>query len=194
MTEQAPTLAEALVIALGQMTDVVRAGSADAGSYKYRYVELADVLAMARPVLALHGLALCCIVSDDEAHIIVSAWFRHAGGEEMYAGQLRLDRGSTIQATGSAITYARRYLTMSALGIAGDDDDGQATQEPPAPSPERARAIDLFERVKALDPAQREAFNLWRQAHPSPAVSVNAMTKDSEWAMTVASALMDLET
>ena len=39
----------------------------------------------------------------------------------------------TPQSQGSAITYARRYALCAVLGIAGDDDDGQAGMNAAAP-------------------------------------------------------------
>ena len=200
-TEQPATLAASLVAALGQLSDVARTATADAGTYRYKYAELADVLAMARPILAANGLALLTHVADSQpGTVTVWAQFLHSTGDTLDAGQLTMQRGTTAQALGSAVTYARRYLTMAALCVAGDDDDGhsasegplRATQDEPPPSPERIRAIDLFERIKALDPSQREQFELWRGSNPGP-LTVPALTRDSERAAMVAGTLTAIE-
>jgi hypothetical protein len=53
-------------------------------------------------------------------------------------------RDASPQAVGSAITYGRRYGLASMVGVAPDDDDGEAAQ----PSPRKAR-----ESRKAEEPA-----------------------------------------
>lgn len=194
-------LAVDLVAALGALREVTRTATADAGTYRYKYAELGDVLAIARPVLACHGLALLTVLEDGtERTITVRARFLHRSGDTLEAGELTMPRGGTAQATGSAITYARRYLVMAALALGTDDDDGQehtatpAVEPVPLHNPDRLFAIEVFERIKGLDPADREAFNLWRgQHHPEKAITVPAMTRDPEWARDVSAAVYALE-
>jgi hypothetical protein len=52
---------------------------------------------------------------------------------------LTLPVGKTAQATGSAITYSRRYALMAMLGLATEDDDGAAAapREAARTAPER---------------------------------------------------------
>ncbi|RPH76049.1 hypothetical protein EHM76_00030, partial [bacterium] len=51
-------VAAAFVAALGELKDVTRSRTANAGTYQYRYADLGDVLTDARGVLAGHGLAV----------------------------------------------------------------------------------------------------------------------------------------
>jgi len=48
----------------------------------------------------------------------------HTSGEFLTHKPTRLPVGMDAQKTGSAITYARRYSLMAALGLATEDDDG----------------------------------------------------------------------
>jgi hypothetical protein len=166
-TDDSPrsTLAEDLVAALGELHDVARSSTADAGSYSYRYAELADVLTMSRPILAAHGLALLTLIDCDAGTVIVTARFLHRSGDTLDAGTLTMGRGSTPQATGSAITYARRYLALAALSLATDDDDGRAAANPapsgPAPAPPADDpAVVTFDRVRTAgaDPATADTL------------------------------------
>lgn len=66
-----------------------------------------------------------------------------SGGESMK---------SAAQAQGSAITYARRYSLLMALGWATEDDDGNSAGTP-APKPARNK-LDfdaVREKIKAID-------------------------------------------
>lgn len=110
------------------------------GSYRYQYADLADVAAVAYPILAKHGLAFACIPRSVEGGgYELAGALMHASGERM-EGALPLS-GETPQALGSAITYARRYLLGAMTGIVTDvDDDAHLAQQSatgdhrPAPS------------------------------------------------------------
>lgn len=130
-TEASADIALALVTALGKLGNPRRDGWANGGTFSYEYVTLGALLALVRPVLARHGLALITPISDGDNGVTVSAVFLHSSGATFEAGRLTLARGRAAQATGSAITYARRYVAMAALGLAPDDDDGAAASPKP---------------------------------------------------------------
>jgi len=84
-----------------------------------------------------------------------------------------MPEGKTPQATGSAITYARRYALLAALGLATEDDDGQTAASTPTlrsngrSQPERASTTPTERtpaegRIRAilsdLPPDERAAF------------------------------------
>lgn len=102
------------------------------GSYSYTYAGLAEVSAVAAPLLADHGLAFSCVPTVDEhGHILLSGVLMHESGEQL-AGSLPIS-GGTPQQVGSALTYARRYLLGCMTGIVtDDDDDGAAASRKPA--------------------------------------------------------------
>lgn len=156
------TLAEALVAALADLTVVVAGRTADAGSYTYDYADLADVVRRTRPVLATHGLAALTPVHDHGTGLACTVILLHQSGGRLDLGPFPFPHGANAQATGSMVTYHRRYALVAALGMAaGDDDDGASAQAaPPAfvwtPGAVKARLVELFDGDKA------KAAEAWR--------------------------------
>lgn len=150
-------LRAALVDALSELSVVSADRSATiptkSGSFSYRYADLADVVRISRAVLSKHGIvALTPIESCEDDQLAVSVLLVHRSGETMQLGRVRFAAGGDARATGSAITYHRRYALLAALGLAasGDDDDGEAasaqaparTVSPGAAAPQ-SRARDV---------------------------------------------------
>jgi len=123
----------ALVAACAELGDVPKKHKASVGSYSYDYADLADTLSVVRPVLAKHGLAVLQPVTTEPEHdlVVVATVILHSSGEQLELGRLGLPLGQGAQATGSAITYARRYALLAALGLAAEDDDGAAATAAP---------------------------------------------------------------
>lgn len=138
------TIYAALVAAQAEFPDVTKAKTANTGTYSYRYADLADVLDAVKPVLKAHGLAVIQDAVTEERGIGVTTIVIHESGEALKFGPLVLPYGNSPQAAGSAITYARRYALVAALGLATDDDDGAlATQAARQRAPEaRQRPAD----------------------------------------------------
>ena len=67
--------------ALGQLTDVAKSHTADAGRYSYRYADLAAVLDVVRPVLACHELAVTQHVSTADNAVRVTTSVLHSSGQ-----------------------------------------------------------------------------------------------------------------
>lgn len=152
----ASELEAALVAALHAMPDISKGKNAKVemkggGSYSYKYADLGDVLAAVRPVLAKHHLAVMQDVTTVQGgQVGISTIVLHSSGERMVFGPIAMPTGGTPQALGSAITYARRYALLAALGIATEDDDGQAAAKPAPQEPTyRPESIALFERIRA---------------------------------------------
>lgn len=135
----------ALVAALSELTTVTKGNTAkiptkDGGSYSYTYADLSDVVCLTRPALAAHGLvALTPIVEGPAVRVLIV----HTSGEELDLGGFPFAAGRDAQSHGSAVTYARRYALLAALGIAPDDDDDghratQAVRQPAKPRESQA--------------------------------------------------------
>lgn len=158
-------LAAALVVALGELTDVPKGRTArvqmkSGGEYRYTYADLGDALEMVRPVLARHGLGVVQPVATGPKGVEVTTVIVHSSGQTMTFGPLSMSAGDTSpQATGSAITYARRYSLLAALGLATEeDDDGQAASARPAkpsskPAAKAANSPNLGPLFAALNKA-----------------------------------------
>lgn len=174
MTEQT-TLAAALVAALADLSVIDKGRTAKiehkgGGAHSYEYADLSDVVKMTRPKLAEHGIVALTPVEDHGEDLKVTVVFLHSSGERMDFGPLTFPRGNTAQATGSAITYFRRYALVAALGMAaGDDDDGatavpQQQEQKVKPNP---KAEPLTERLAKLPVEAQDKILDWFQTSPA---------------------------
>ena len=126
-------MAKDLVAAWAELSNVHRSKTANAGTYSYAYADLGDLLDVARPILAAHNLALIQpLMRMDSVVITVETMLIHSSGHYLL-WFFDVSAGATAQATGSGITYARRYSALGALGVAagGDDDDGAKASAAP---------------------------------------------------------------
>jgi hypothetical protein len=163
------TLAASLVGALGEITnpgrdrEAVIPGKDGKPGYSYKYADLASLIDHVKPTLAKWGLALIQDVASDKSTVTITTILIHVSGQERSTSPLSMGSGNTPQATGSAITYARRYQAMAVLGLAPDDDDGQAAAgapyreedlTPPVISPSFAEAYLARARARGLNDDQ----------------------------------------
>lgn len=169
-----PDLAAALVAALSDLTTVEKGRTANAGAYRYAYADLGDVVRVTRPALAAHGIAALTPVSELEGgRLAVTVTLVHSSGEELAFDPLPFPAGADAQATGSAMTYFRRYALLAALGMATDDDDaaGAKTAAPAAKAtrdPLPAARKRLGQVVHNLDDDRRTALREWLAAEGLP--------------------------
>ena len=114
--------------------------------FKSSYVGVESVMPEALSILNKHGLALTQTVgTGEDGGTNLSTTILHTSGEWLTDSQPLLLVKADPQGQGSAITYARRYGVMSALGIVGEeDDDGNKaspraaqTDRPAPPKPQR---------------------------------------------------------
>lgn len=133
-------LVEALARAQAEFGPIVKSHMANAGSRgTYAYADLADVLAVVRPVLARHGIALvqrCEILLDKGSTFLRTELLC---GDESIASVVELEvDGLNPQQVGSLRSYMRRYELLALCGVhpVGDDDDG-ATAATAPPRAER---------------------------------------------------------
>jgi hypothetical protein len=97
--------------------------------FKSKFADLAEVLETARGPLAKHGLALLQFpCGGSQGSVGVATMLTHKSGQWVRAAVVFPIEKSSPQAAGSAITYARRYSAMAALGMAPEDDDGESAE------------------------------------------------------------------
>lgn len=114
------------VVAKTQTADVPMRGG---GSYSYSYASLLDVTEAAMPLLVAHDIAWVCIPrqAPNGTGYELAGTLLHISGEKL-EGSLPL-HGNDPQVIGGAMTYYRRYLLGSMLGIVTDTDpDARATR------------------------------------------------------------------
>lgn len=133
-------LAAALARFQSEMPTVPKTKTADTGTYRYSYADLAAITSAALPLLTAQGLSFATCPRYTEHGYELVGVLLHESGESM-EGTLPI-HGSSAQQLGSAITYARRYLFGCMTGVVtDDDDDGQSASGKPARTP-RKKAAD----------------------------------------------------
>lgn len=135
MIRQSDTIGElskALVAAQSEMEGVPRSTRGQVGNQERYYADLAAVIDVVRDPLAKNKLAYVQFPHDaDNGKVAVTTRIIHESGEWMESSVSMPSGGTGAQGIGSAITYARRYSLMAALGLAAEDDDGAAASTPP---------------------------------------------------------------
>lgn len=194
-------LAPALVAALADLTTIEAARTAKiemakGGSYTYKYADITDAIKLTRPVLAAHGLVALTPVHAHGEGLACTVILLHTSGEKLELGPFPFPHGRDAQATGSMVTYHRRYALVAALGMAaGDDDDGQSAAPRERPSVAQPKPLDLsaFHKEcnkKGLDPLDvlahaeidKDLVDLDASDRPALAASLKALAtpKDEE--------------
>jgi len=119
-------LAAALAIAQGQMKGAIK----DSANpfFKSKYADLASVVEAIRVAFSSNGLSYIQTVEpSDKDEVRVETTLLHSSGEWIACGVLSLPVSKAdAQGYGSALTYARRYSLSAAVGVAPEDDDGNA--------------------------------------------------------------------
>lgn len=167
-------LAKALMEAEAEMDRLVASSKADTGKYSYKYADLAQVYATVREPLRKHGVVILQGVTNDTATgaVTVDCTLMHCDSGEFKTDALALiPSQNTPQAIGSAISYARRYLLVTMLNLAPEDDDGAAASqgrsqaqrqpEPPAVSAKSGNGKPTGNDVSEAAIAQRKRAVKW---------------------------------
>ena len=125
-SESVAGLAAALAKAQGQMKGAIK----DSANpfFKSKYADLASVVEAIRAAFSANGLSYIQTVEPSEKdEVRVETTLLHASGEWISCGVLSLPVSKVdAQGYGSALTYARRYSLSAAVGVAPEDDDGNA--------------------------------------------------------------------
>jgi hypothetical protein len=158
-SDQINSLAEALAKAQGEMKPASK--DSENPHFKNKYADLASVWDACREPLARNGLAVVQRPVRDESGMVLVTTLMHISGQWV-SSEIPLPGASNqargLQEFGSALTYARRYGLAAMVGVAPDDDDGEAavaptrTNKPPAERP-YPRQTRPGEQKPANDPA-----------------------------------------
>ncbi len=122
----------------------------DKDDYSYSYATLANVTAIAMPLLGKHGLAFTALPgTGPDGKMALMYALLHESGEER-SGVFPLSAEGGIQVLGGRLTFARRYCLMAVTGLVGDEDDdaaaAQADDEATAGTAQRRRPSPAAER------------------------------------------------
>lgn len=126
-SEQLNELADALAKAQG----AIKGASKDTTNphFKSKYADLASVWDACREPLSKNGLAVIQTGATVNNQYIMRTRLMHSSGQwiEGEVPCMIARQTNPMQALGSAITYARRYGLAAIVGIAPEDDDGNAS-------------------------------------------------------------------
>lgn len=186
MTEQGPlsvpahdlkrNLAAALALVQTKLPTIEKHQTADTGSYKYEYADLADVSEPLLPLLGDAGLSWTCRPTFNERGEFVLAYaLMHTSGEQI-EGEYPLPKSGTSQAVGAAITYARRYALCAVTGAAPRGDDDDAAEAPKTRTAQR-QSRPARQQADSPAPAQRTAQRARVDGPPLPGDDDSHVTK-----------------
>jgi len=135
-------LAKSLVKAQSAMNHAAK--DAKNPHFKSAYSSLASVIDAVRPALNANGLAFVQKLHTADHGVVVETVLIHESGQEMSCGMLFVPATKQdAQGFGSAISYGKRYGLQAALGIASEDDDGNAASKAPVRTPSVAVTLDM---------------------------------------------------
>jgi len=137
-SENINELAAALAKAQGQ----IEGAKKDSANpfFKSTYADLASVWEACRKQLSDNGLSVIQCPEEAENGIAIETMLLHSSGQWKTGRYVIPVAKNDAQAVGSAITYGRRYALAAMVGIAPEDDDGNAaTKAKPAAKAEAAK-------------------------------------------------------
>lgn len=104
--------------------------------FRSRYADLQSVLDAVEDSLAKHGLVLVQRTAcDDRGVTLVTELIEVESGEILSSVYpLAPSKQNDPQSLGGAMTYARRYCALALLGLAPEDDDGNAASQKAKPA------------------------------------------------------------
>lgn len=124
-SESIKELATALAKAQGEIKGALKDSTNP--HFRSKYADLASVVEAIRAPLAKNGIAYVQLtVPSDKDEAQVETVLMHSSGEWI-SGVIAVPVSKAdAQGFGSALTYARRYGLAAAVGVAPEDDDGNA--------------------------------------------------------------------
>lgn len=122
-----------LALALAKAQGTMQAAARDNKNpfFKSKYSSLASVWDACRKALSDNELAIVQLPTSRDRGVVVTTLLIHSSGEWIEERLTMIAEKDTPQAVGSTITYGRRYGLSAMVGVAPEDDDGQAASDGP---------------------------------------------------------------
>lgn len=148
-----------------------------------KYADIADVLAVVRPVLAKEGIAITQTTRVTDAGCeLVTCLLK---GDDRLESAMPLQIDQKAQDLGSRLTYLRRYALCALVGVAAeDDDDGHAASNAPPRTKTRQAAYEPRERTYVAErgePASTPSAGPGRPSTEKQRKWANGLVKDLGW-------------
>ena len=136
----------------------------DKGDYEYAYGDLPNLLRLVRPERARRGVALIQAVEVDDRGWVLTTRLEHQSGQFVETVVPLADSYAKLVYLGTDVTYLRRYVLASLLGMSavGEDTDAPpATEERDRP---RTRATREERRGEGATPTPQTPLEELRAA------------------------------
>ena len=147
-SEQVNELATALCKAQGDMGGAVKDSSNP--FFKSSYADLTSVIKAIKQPFSDNGLSYTQFPVSNEHGVGVSTRLMHTSGQWLEMEYTLPTVKKDPQASGSAITYARRYALQSIAGIPTADDDAESAMIRNNQSKSAVLSEDQAKEIKAL--------------------------------------------
>jgi hypothetical protein len=100
------------------------------GNYSFDYADLGAILDAVSPALTANGLLLTFGLEEpSEGRVEVSARLWHCASAQYVENALSAPKPTSLTATGSLVTYLKRYTSTALLGVCAEDDDDASAAE-----------------------------------------------------------------
>lgn len=152
-SEQITDLMVALIKAESDFGTIEKDCEVKAGSMKFKYASLTEIYNKTKPALQRHNLKIIgTLDTSSEGHLILSMTLYHVSGQYISSSIRLTPQSAKPSDMGSVLTYMRRYLYSTLLGIAADEDvDGDALNEAAKKqAPKNLIDREIFELAEAL--------------------------------------------
>lgn len=142
--------------------------------FKSKYADLAAVWEVCKEPLYKNGLSVTQHPNSEGNIVTIETMLLHKSGQWMGSKLSMISKDTTPQGIGSCITYARRYSLSSILGIASEDDDGNAATHPNENNQEKPlnRVPSTTHATKVTEPSEIELKT------PTLLETINKMAKE----------------
>lgn len=118
--------------------------------YGYKYVDYADILEMAKPILHKHGLVITQFPVGSAGNVGITSMLAHESGQYIMQDFImpipNMKGMNDAQSAGAVITYARRYALSAIIGIAADAD----TDASSGPADHKPSNAEVDEAINAM--------------------------------------------
>jgi hypothetical protein len=147
-SESITAIMPAFIKAQGNFAPALK--SATNPHFKSKYVALDGVIDAVAAPLREQGIAIMQMTDIEDARTILVTRLIHSSGEWLGSRYPVHPVKADPQGEGSALTYARRYALMALVGIAPEDDDGNAAVKAAEKTTEadEAKAADFKDAIE----------------------------------------------
>lgn len=146
-------LATALSVAQGELTNPDKKKEAKAGSFSYKYADLADVVNVIREPLSKNGLSYVQLPNVEGTAMFLETRLMHKSGQWISSLYPVCAISGEHQKMGASLSYSRRYALLSILGIVADEDtDGVGSEK----GPDTGRQSKPPQRERDPEPTQAQ--------------------------------------